>query len=134
MLKRSRVDDDDNHANDGDTPLTASIECSLPPCLYVRPRFSNSEEYELHVLTLHSFICKECNKRFPSEKILEIHIDENHNPFFVIQREKGHKIYQCFDCEKKCMDRKKRRLHMIDKHGYPKEYNFRIIDYGIKNV
>ena len=41
--------------------------------------------------------------------------------------------YSCFveDCDKKCSTPYKRRLHLIDKHLFPKDYDFYIINDGI---
>lgn len=34
-------------------------------------------------------------------------------------------------CEKVTLNPQKRRLHLIDKHGYPREYDFRIVHTGL---
>ena len=41
--------------------------------------------------------------------------------------------YSCFveDCDKKCSTPQKRRLHLVDKHLFPKDYDFYIINDGI---
>src|ERR1700722_14248192 len=41
--------------------------------------------------------------------------------------------YSCFveDCDKKCSTPQKRRLHLIDKHLFPKDYDFYVINDGI---
>lgn len=31
-----------------------------------------------------------------------------------------------------CSDKKKRRRHVIDKHGYPPEFDFRVVDLGVQ--
>lgn len=112
--------------------LEGRIACSIPPCML---QFENYLEYELHCITFHIHECHECHKRFPTNQFLEIHIDENHNPFWKIARDKGENSYSCFwngdGCKEKCVDRSKRRSHMIEEHGYPRDYDFGIIDYGI---
>lgn len=47
------------------------------------------------------------------------------------QRER---IYACFDhmCDKMCSSARKRKMHLIDKHGYPKDYEFRIVEWGVE--
>ena len=44
------------------------------------------------------------------------------------------RIYACFDhmCDKMCSSARKRKMHLIDKHGYPKDYEFRIVEWGIE--
>lgn len=35
------------------------------------------------------------------------------------------------DCKRKCSTPQKRRLHLVDKHMFPKDYDFQVVDYGI---
>ena len=35
-------------------------------------------------------------------------------------------------CDKMCSSARKRKMHLIDKHGYPKDYEFRIVEWGIE--
>jgi hypothetical protein len=41
--------------------------------------------------------------------------------------------YGCFveDCDRKCSTPQKRRMHLIDKHMFPKEYDFDVVNDGI---
>ncbi|OWB86659.1 binding protein [[Candida] boidinii] len=141
-LKRSRDDSCDSsddtiskHATSTPSP-TSSIKCTLTPkCIRENITLSSQDQFEIHYLTNHSNICSVCHKRFPNERILELHIDENHNPFNALRISNGDtRIYKCFipDCDKICSSHKKRRLHLIDKHNYPKNYLFSIVDKGIE--
>lgn len=137
MSKRSRRDSDADYITGHEVDQEPEIRCTIPPC-HVNPIcFRDYLTYEAHIMSTHNHICAECHKRFPSESFLYIHIDENHNPFFQISKERGEKVYKCFQysvaggCKKVCIDRRKRRLHMIDKHGYPRDFNFGVIDSGI---
>lgn len=42
--------------------------------------------------------------------------------FNELKKEKGEKTFQCFveGCDRLCSTPQKRRLHVIDKHGFPK--------------
>lgn len=142
MLKRLRDDDDDcdvpTEPISNNSSNNVIISCTFPPCHNNSPRFRDYFLYEAHIIQCHSFACSQCHKKFPSDSLLDIHIDENHNPFFQLEKERGGKVYKCLQysnikggCTKKCIDKKKRRLHMIDKHGYPKDFNFGIIQSGI---
>ncbi|CAH6723428.1 hypothetical protein CLIB1444_15S01068 [[Candida] jaroonii] len=124
--------------NDTTTIVHQRIPCTLTPCWIDSINFDSYEAYESHVQTVHTNICTQCKKKFPTYNYLMIHIEEHHDPFFQIKKERGDKVYKCFNydpsesgCHKKCSDSQKRRLHMIDKHGYPRDFNFKIIDYGI---
>lgn len=108
------------------------MHCSLPP--HREPlEFASIEDFETHYAKDHSNRCVSCGKNFPTAHFLALHIDENHNTFREALQAKGEKTYACFveDCDRKCSTPQKRRLHLIDKHLFPKVYNFRIVDTGI---
>jgi hypothetical protein len=72
-------------------------------------------------------------KNFPTEHFLNLHQAENHDPLVGVLRDRGEHTYACFieDCERKCSTPQKRRLHLIDKHSFPKEYDFFVVNDGI---
>jgi hypothetical protein len=153
MAKRSRESSISSSGAAEDSPITAASEsprpaklnvvddcteaetvmqCSLPP--HREPlSFTSIESFEVHYAKEHSNRCNSCNKNFPTAHFLNLHIDEHHNAFREALEAKGEKTYGCFveDCEKKCSSPQKRRLHLIDKHLFPRVYNFRIIEIGI---
>ncbi|RPB28724.1 hypothetical protein L211DRAFT_777959, partial [Terfezia boudieri ATCC MYA-4762] len=110
------------------------ISCNFLPHCNQRP-FSSYAEFESHYHQQHSNRCHECHRNFPSERYLTIHIAENHDVFNELKKEKGEKTFQCFveGCDRLCSTPQKRRLHVIDKHGFPKDFYFRIVDQGIDN-
>ena len=116
---------------DGPRP-DAVMQCSLPPHRDTID-FASIEDFEVHYAKDHSNRCASCGKNFPTAHFLALHIDENHNTFREALEGRGEKTYACFveDCDKKCSTPQKRRLHLIDKHLFPKIYNFRIVDTGI---
>ena len=113
------------------TETVTTMRCSLPP--HKPLSFSTYSEYESHYQQAHTNRCLECRKNFPTSHFLALHIAENHDPIAATKREAGEKTYACFveDCEKVCIDWKKRRSHLVDKHGYPKNYDFLVVDHGI---
>jgi len=150
MAKRSREDDggttDDEDAHtasaspakiigldeDESAPAASTtMQCSLPPH---RPlTFASAEAFDTHYVKEHTNRCTSCGKNFPSAHYLTLHIDETHNPVREALAAKGEKTYACFidGCEKLCSTPQRRRLHLIDKHMFPKAYNFKIVDQGI---
>jgi hypothetical protein len=110
---------------------TTSMRCLLPPHKPIT--FSSYSEYETHYAQIHSNRCSECKANFPTAHFLEVHIAENHDPIIAAQRERGEKTFACFveGCEKTCSDWKKRRSHLVDKHGFPKNYDFFVVDSGV---
>ncbi|KAK6350631.1 hypothetical protein TWF718_003818 [Orbilia javanica] len=109
----------------------ATMTCTLPTC--PQRTHQTTESFEIHYNKYHTNRCHDCLKNFPTSRILECHIRENHDMFAVLKKEKGEKIYACFveDCDKICISFGKRRAHLIDKHYYHKNFNFSIVDSGI---
>lgn len=108
-----------------------TMQCSLPP--HKTLTFSSYAEYETHYTKLHTDRCHECSKNFPSAHLLSLHQAENHDPIMAMKREQGEKIYACFveGCEKVCSEWQKRRSHLVDKHCYPRNYDFLVVQTGI---
>lgn len=108
------------------------MQCSLTPHREV-VSFDTQEDYEIHYAKEHTNRCATCSRNFPSARFLELHIEENHNALREALAARGEKTYGCFvdDCDRKCSTPQKRRRHLIDKHMFPKTYNFRVIDQGI---
>lgn len=108
------------------------MKCSLPPHRDTLS-FSAFEEFEVHYAKEHAHRCSECRKNFPTEHFLGLHISENHDPLTEVRRAKEEKTYRCFveDCDKVCSTPQKRRMHLTDKHIFPKNYDFQIVNTGI---
>ncbi|KAF2683674.1 hypothetical protein K458DRAFT_260054, partial [Lentithecium fluviatile CBS 122367] len=109
----------------------AVMKCSLPP--HGPLTFASFEEYDVHYQKTHMNRCSECHKNFPDEHFLHLHIAENHDPINAAKRDQGEKTYACLvsTCDRFCSTPFKRRLHCIDKHGFPRNYDFFIVNDGI---
>lgn len=110
-----------------------AITCALPPHQPIT--FTTYNDYEIHYHKSHVFRCLECTKNFPTEHFLSLHIAENHDPLNRVKQDRGGKTYHCFveDCEKVCSTPQKRRMHLIDKHMFPRNYDFHIVNHGFDN-
>ncbi|KAL1995292.1 hypothetical protein VTN49DRAFT_1479 [Thermomyces lanuginosus] len=108
------------------------IRCTLPPHREAIP-FTTYEEYEIHYQQAHVNRCGQCGKNFPTARFLDLHIEENHDSLVLARRARGEKTYSCFveGCDRKCSTPQKRRRHLIDKHMFPRTYNFFIVNDGI---
>ncbi|KEZ41526.1 Uncharacterized protein SAPIO_CDS7685 [Scedosporium apiospermum] len=115
-----------------DDESTVTMKCSMPPHKDVLS-FRTYEEYETHYNKAHLNRCLECDKNMPSEHLLNVHIEECHDAFVAVKRDRGEHTYSCFveGCERKCRTPQKRRLHLIDKHMYPKNFFFALTREGI---
>ncbi|KAM0746868.1 hypothetical protein T439DRAFT_110845, partial [Meredithblackwellia eburnea MCA 4105] len=143
-------------------------KCTLPPtCSSSKPTYHASlAALEAHNRTYHSFVCRgrplvlndqdeplevieqgsgtrgdtgsECGRVFPSERLLELHLRECHDPLLRLKRDKGDKIFSCFleppICTATFSNPKARRLHLIDKHQYPPQYFFAVTLWGVGDV
>jgi hypothetical protein len=111
----------------------SAITCALPPHHPIK--FDTYHEYETHYYQSHVFRCLECAKNFPTDHFLSLHIAETHDPLNRVKRDRGDKTYHCFveDCEKVCSTSQKRRMHLVDKHTFPRNYDFHIVNHGSDN-
>lgn len=109
----------------------SAFQCLLPP--HKLMTFTTYPDYEAHYNASHTNRCKQCRKNFPTSHFLQLHLSENHDPIVAVKRERGDKTFACFleDCDKVCVDWKKRRSHLVDKHHYPKNYDFLVVNNGI---
>lgn len=110
----------------------SAIRCSLPP--HARPySFSTYHDFDNHIRKVHTNRCATCNKNFPSNHYLNLHIAEVHDSLAEAKRARGDKTFGCFveGCDKLFYTPQKRRLHLIDKHEFPQNYNFFVTKDGI---
>ncbi|KAF3022383.1 hypothetical protein E8E14_001369 [Neopestalotiopsis sp. 37M] len=120
-----------------DSSLNESLAVTVMTCSLPGHRellsFTSYTEYETHYIKAHTNRCTECRKNFPSDHLLNLHIEECHDSFAAVLREKGEHTYSCFveGCDRKCSTPQKRRMHLIDKHMYPKNFFFAVTKEGI---
>lgn len=70
--------------------LPEVMHCSLPPHRETLS-FTSYEDYEVHYLQNHVNRCSECSKNFPVGHLLNVHIEENHDPLIAARRARGEK-------------------------------------------
>jgi hypothetical protein len=75
---------------DSDNVLPEVMHCSLPPHRETLS-FTSYEDYEVHYLQYHVNRCSECSKNFPTGRLLNVHIEENHDPLTAARRARGEK-------------------------------------------
>ncbi|KAH0583057.1 hypothetical protein H2248_010945 [Termitomyces sp. 'cryptogamus'] len=130
--KSSRTISGQAESEGGNHPLL----CTLPPTCNHKPTpLANSRELEAHYATYHAHVCEQhgCGAVFPEVRLLELHQTECHDPLAAVRKERGEKIFGCHlaSCARLFSTPKTRRLHLIQAHGYPKEYFFAVTNKGI---
>lgn len=125
-MKRTRSDDNEVTDTGG-----LRITCLLPPCHQNPRHFNLYLTYLHHMTTNHDYTCEECHRKFPLMTLLEIHIDECHNPFIAIAGDQEKPVYRCFECCEKFTLPSDRNQHMVDKHHYSLRFKFDIVTKGI---
>ncbi|XP_015114566.1 zinc finger protein 511 [Diachasma alloeum] len=103
-------------------PEMKEFSCNGPGC---SATFKTLVEFEMHYNGCHGFTCIECRKIRPTERLLDIHIQETHDNFFKVLAEKK-PMYQCFvsDCYEKFSSPTERRDHSIKIHKFPSNYRY----------
>ncbi|KAF2437983.1 hypothetical protein P171DRAFT_437587 [Karstenula rhodostoma CBS 690.94] len=109
----------------------AVMKCSLPP--HGPLAFASFEAYDVHYQQTHMNRCSDCQRNFPDAQFLGLHIAENHDPISAARRDRGEKTFACLvpSCDRLCSTPHKRRLHCIDKHQFPRDYDFFVVNDGI---
>jgi hypothetical protein len=131
FIQLDESDSDDSDEEQGNEETQQTMKCFLAP--HAPMVFHSLDEYETHYHRVHVNRCQACHKNFPSEHFLNLHIAENHDPINQAKLDRGEKTFACFveGCDKLCKAGGRRKLHCIDKHGFPKNYDFFIVNDGI---
>lgn len=105
--------------------LQQYIICQQPPCANESMPI---ELYPSHVEQYHDYRCESCQKNLVNEMLLELHLEECHNPFHL-----GTEMQlRCFEsqCSEKFASHSERTEHLQIVHQYPSNFDFGIIQSG----
>ncbi|BEI81384.1 hypothetical protein CcaverHIS002_0205440 [Cutaneotrichosporon cavernicola] len=129
--------------------LDDTYHCTLPPsCWPEAQSFACVADLEAHQDRMHRWMCRVPVRDKPGRigegatvlvpQQFYRHYTETHDPIAREKLERGEKIFECFlpldQCTKVCLTPKKRRHHLIDKHGYPNTYYFGITCHGLNRI
>jgi hypothetical protein len=78
------------HLLDTANPVAEVMHCSLPPHRETLS-FPSYDDYEVHYRQTHVNRCAACGKNFPTDRFLNLHIEENHDSLTAAKRERGEK-------------------------------------------
>lgn len=115
----------DDHGDENKDDLIVDnevIPCGAVGCSQT---FSSLLGYENHYNSAHRHTCLTCHRALPSAFLLDVHIQENHDPLFAILVDKQ-SMYRCLveSCLQKFESPDSRRQHMIKVHHYPSNFRF----------
>ncbi|AAS51596.1 ADL324Wp [Eremothecium gossypii ATCC 10895] len=103
------------------------IVCNDPPCSGAR---ISMHIYPSHVAEHHDNVCAACNKNMITERMLQLHLQELHDPF------NSNKALECYeaDCMQQFQTHSKRREHLITVHEYPMNARLDIVYTGYNDT
>lgn len=89
--------------------------------------FDNVRDFESHYALKHRNVCLECKEALPTSYLLELHLNESHNPIFDARS--GPK-FACFveGCDHTSVSWTERKDHAVSLHGYPANYRFQPVE------
>ena len=99
------------------------ITCEVKGC---SAEFSSLRAYEHHYKSLHKVRCRFCNRNFPTNYLLDLHVTENHDSLFATRVKRGELMYLCIlkSCDSKFRTKDERMNHLVEMHCYPSDFRF----------
>ena len=96
-----------------------------------------NSDYDHHYESVHVHCCSFCGRVYPSAHLLSIHLEENHDSFFVVMSEKKN-MFQCLvedksQCSKTFRTALERDAHMVSDHFYVSGYSFDSMGHSFLN-
>lgn len=109
--------------DDIDALRIKEFPCEVKGC---QLKFRNPLQFNRHYDMVHRFKCQHCTRNFPSNFLLSMHVQENHDSYFKAQLEKGVHVYRCLleSCTEQFTDLKTRQNHFVSAHKYPSDFRF----------
>ena len=128
ILKYCKVDVQDVLMEAKESGKILAIECNLTPSCCNMDPFTSTIDYEDHYENCHMNECSECNRILPTSRLLHLHLLEVHDSYFRCLAERQHS-YECFvdGCDRKSLTPDARIRHLVEKHKYPKEFDFDVV-------
>lgn len=100
-------------------------DCKSHAChyKYCRAKCASIGALSEHVLICHAYRCSSCHVDFPNERLLDMHVLENHDSLFAVRSDKS-PGFMCFvsGCPSLFWNSKERKAHLLDTHKYPPSY------------
>ncbi|SCU94275.1 LANO_0E06260g1_1 [Lachancea nothofagi CBS 11611] len=122
-MKR-RLEDED-HTKSSEVNNNGII-CNEPPCDH---EYVSLDLFHAHVNQYHDNVCDACGMNLVTQRILDLHLEECHNPFLATIG-----TYNCWErqCDAHFESHTLRIEHLKKVHLYPDNYDFNIVYMGYK--
>ncbi|KAF5748717.1 zinc finger protein [Tripterygium wilfordii] len=119
------ITEDERHQLQGliDEEVSKDVLCPIFGC---GARLKSLEDFEDHYNARHTASCSVCSRVYPTSRLLSIHVSEAHDSFFQAKVARGYVMYECLveGCGSKFKNYKGRQRHLLDKHKFPKSFEF----------
>lgn len=96
-------------------------QCGVTGCTHA---FESLSDCDAHYEESHIFQCRECYAILPSDRLLDLHLEEAHDSFFAASVERGRARYACLVCKEEFDSDRERHVHLMKYHKYPKWFRF----------
>ncbi|CAM9818760.1 unnamed protein product, partial [Discosporangium mesarthrocarpum] len=96
--------------------------CSFGGCNAV---FSSRSRSEVHYETSHRHRCSVCGMSYPTSRLLDMHLTELHDSYFLVQAERE-PMYLCLveGCGEVFWSPRERKSHLVVQHQFPQSSDF----------
>ncbi|KAJ9152713.1 hypothetical protein P3X46_026248 [Hevea brasiliensis] len=117
------TEDEKNHLQNLVDEDGRDIFCPIVGC---GARLTFLEDFEDHYNARHAASCSVCSRVYPTSRLLSIHVSEAHDSFFQAKVARGYAMYECLveGCGLKFKNDKSRQQHLVDKHKFPRAFEF----------
>ncbi|CAM9296786.1 unnamed protein product [Scytosiphon promiscuus] len=97
-------------------------DCMFQDCA---ASFSSLKRHEEHYETSHRNRCSTCGRSFPTNRLLDLHLSEQHDSFFRAMAERR-PMYACLveGCSEVFETSVERHKHLVGVHRYPERFDF----------
>jgi hypothetical protein len=106
---------------EGETSHKPQYPCGVIGCSLV---FDSFVDCDAHYEESHIFQCRECHAILPSDRLLDLHLQEAHDSFFAAAVDRGRAKYACLVCYQEFGSVQDRLAHLMECHRYPKWFRF----------
>ncbi|KAF8782596.1 zinc finger protein 511-like [Argiope bruennichi] len=100
-----------------------------------RATFTNIRDYDVHFRSVHSLVCSQCKRNFPTYNMLDIHIQEKHDSYHEAAKAKNLAKFYCLvdGCNHTYSSSEERDAHVLKDHNFPQNFKYQKLDRGDKN-